>query len=278
VDELARFMPGFEIYLQFDSLRPEVYRELRGRDLLETKLKALERLNAAGLSTTLVMTLKKGLNDREIGDVVRFALEQPCVRGVTLQPIQDAGRNTQFDPARDRLTLGEARRLLLEQQRLFEPRDIIPVPCHPDCLAMGYALKLDGKVVPLSGRIDPEALLRAEHSTIVYEKSDSVREHLIQLFSTAASPSSAADTLGQLLCCLPQMNLTGGLSYQNVFRVLFVKFLDAHDFDVRSVKRSCIHIVHPDGRLIPFDTYNMFFREGRQLPAPLVQLRAQPRV
>ncbi|HEX2675258.1 MAG TPA: hypothetical protein VHM19_01425, partial [Polyangiales bacterium] len=96
------------------------------------------------------------------------------------------------------------------------------------------------------------------------EKSDSVREHLIQLFSTAASPSSAAETLGQLLCCLPQMNLTAGLSYQNVFRVLFVKFLDVHDFDVRSVKRSCIHIVHPDGRMIPFDTYNLFYRDERE--------------
>jgi uncharacterized radical SAM superfamily Fe-S cluster-containing enzyme len=272
-DQLAAFMPGFEIYLQFDSLRPETYRVLRGRDLLESKLQAIERLNAAGLSTTLVMTLKKGLNDDELGAIVRFALEQPCVRGVTFQPIQDAGRNVAFDPARDRLTLGGARQLLLQQQSLFAARDIIPVPCHPDCLAMGYALKLDGQVVPLSGEIDPEALLKAEHSTIVYERSDSMRNHLIQLFSTAASPDTAASTLGQLLCCVPQPRLAAGLSYENVFRVLFVKFLDPHDFDVRSVKRSCIHIVHPDGRLIPFDTYNLFYRPGRQLPSPLVTLR-----
>jgi len=30
---------------------------------------------------------------------------------------------------------------------------------------------------------------------------------------------------------------------------------------VRSVKKTCIHIVHPDGRLIPFDTYNLFYRD-----------------
>jgi hypothetical protein len=137
--------------------------------------------------------------------------------------------------ARDRLTLGEARTRLLEQQDVFAARDVIPVPCHPDCLAMGYALKLDGQVVPLSGRMDPQALLRAEHSTIVYERSDSVRQHLLQLFSTAASPNSAAGIIGQLLCCLPQMQLGSDLSYRNVFRVLFVKFMDAHDFDVRSV-------------------------------------------
>lgn len=264
VDRLAAFMPGFEIYLQFDSLRPHVYQALRGQDLLETKLEALERLNSAGLSTTLVTTLKKGLNDDELGDIVRFALTQRCVRGVTFQPVQDAGRNHAFDPGRDRLTLGEARTRLLQQDPLFAPEDIIPVPCHPDCLAMGYALKLGDRVVPLSGSIDPDKLLAAEHSTIVYERSDVMRNHLLELFSTASSPAGAATTLGQLLCCLPRVDLRGGLSYENVFRVLFVKFLDAHDFDVRSVKRSCIHIAHPDGRLIPFDTYNLFYRDQKE--------------
>ena len=41
-----------------------------------------------------------------------------------------------------------------------------------------------------------------------------------------------------------------------------MQFIDAHAFDVRSVKKSCIHFVHPDdGRLIPFDTYNLFYRD-----------------
>ena len=52
---------------------------------------------------TLVVTLKKGLNDDEIGTIVDFALKQPCVRGVTFQPIQAAGRLEQYDPATDRL-------------------------------------------------------------------------------------------------------------------------------------------------------------------------------
>jgi uncharacterized radical SAM superfamily Fe-S cluster-containing enzyme len=270
-EQLASYMPGFEIYLQFDSLRPGPYETLRGQDLLETKLKAIERLNEVGLSTTLVTTLKRGANDDELGDIVEFALRQRCIRGVTFQPIQDAGRNEGFDPAHDRLTLGEARQRLLAQHSLFGPADLIPVPCHPDCLAMGYALKIDGQAVPLSGRIDPQALLGAESSTIVYERSHVVREHLVALFSTGNSPEAQADKLGQLLCCLPKIDLRRGLTYENVFRVLFLKFLDPHDFDVRSVKRSCIHIVHPDGRMIPFDTYNLFYRDD--LEARLVTLR-----
>jgi 7,8-dihydro-6-hydroxymethylpterin dimethyltransferase len=56
------------------------------------------------------------------------------------------------------------------------------------------------------------------------------------------------------------------LGYKNLFRVLIVQFIDAEAFDVRSVKKSCIHIAHPDGRrLIPFDTFNMFYRDELEL-------------
>jgi uncharacterized radical SAM superfamily Fe-S cluster-containing enzyme len=68
------------------------------------------------------------LNDNEIGKTIDYALEQPCIRGVTFQPIQDAGRLESFDPATDRLTLTEARRKILEQTSAFKPEDIIPVP------------------------------------------------------------------------------------------------------------------------------------------------------
>jgi uncharacterized radical SAM superfamily Fe-S cluster-containing enzyme len=187
------------------------------------------------------------------------------VRGITFQPVQHAGRTEGFDPGRDRMTLGEVRSRLLAQQDIFAAEDVIPVPCHPDCLAMAYALKRGGAVVPLSRTIDKRVLLDAEHSTIVYEKSPEIRSSVFELFSTAHSPSSSAGALRQLLCCLPNVDAPSALHYENVFRVLILQFLDAHNFDVRSVKRSCIHIVHPeDGRLIPFDTYNMFYRDQKE--------------
>jgi 7,8-dihydro-6-hydroxymethylpterin dimethyltransferase len=67
------------------------------------------------------------------------------------------------------------------------------------------------------------------------------------------------------------------LNYRNVFRVLIVQFLDAHAFDVRSVKKTCIHIVHPDGRLIPFDTCTLFYRDDLERTR-LAALRGQDHV
>jgi len=260
VRRLAAYMPDFEIYLQFDSFEKNALMELRGADLRRIREQALEHLNEFSISTTLVVTLKKGLNDGEIGKIIDFALQQPCVRGVTFQPIQAAGRLEGFDPAKDRLTLTEVRRGILEQSSVFKPEDIIPVPCHPDSLAMGYALKLDDKVVPLTGMIDPKILIEGGRNTIVYEQDDAVRENIFRLFATNHSPQSSAGSLHDLLCCLPRV-LAPELSYNNVFRVLIMQFIDAYAFDVRSVKKSCVHIVHPDGRLIPFDTYNLFYRD-----------------
>lgn len=261
---LAEALPDGEVYLQFDSFERNALMELRGADLRRVREQALERLNRLGISTTLVVTLKKGLNDGEVGRIIDFALTQDCVRGVTFQPIQAAGRLEHFDPATDRLTLTEVRRRILEQTSVFRPEDVIPVPCHPDSLAMAYALKLDGKVVPLTGMIEPEVLINGGRNTILYEQDQAVRDGVFKLFATNHSPESGAQSLRDLLCCLPRIATSPNLTYKNIFRVLIVQFIDAYSFDVRSVKKTCIHIVHPDGRLIPFDTYNLFYRDGLQ--------------
>ena len=268
---LAGYMPDFEVYLQFDSLEPGPLLALRGVDLRDVHTRALERLNRLGISTTLVVTLKKGLNDGEIGRIIDFAVTQPSVRGVTFQPVQTAGRLEHFDPATDRLTLTEVRRRILEQTTLFRPEDLIPVPCHPDSLAMAYALKIDGRLIPLTGLIDPKVLIEGGRNTIVYEGDDAVREGVFRLFATNHSSESSAQSLRDLLCCLPRLDAPADIGYRNIFRVLIMQFIDAYSFDVRSVKKTCVHIVHPDGRLIPFDTYNLFYRDDleRSRLAPL---------
>jgi 7,8-dihydro-6-hydroxymethylpterin dimethyltransferase len=269
-ERLAEYMPGFEVYLQFDSFEQEALLALRGADLRQVREQALEKLNKFGISTTLVVTLKKGLNDGEIGQIIDYALKQPCVRGVTLQPIQAAGRLEDYDSASDRLTLTEVRRNILEQTKVFQPEDIIPVPCHPDSLAMAYALKIDDKVIPLTSLIDPQVLINGSRNTIMYEQDDALHAHIFKLFATNHSPQSGAASLRDLLCCLPQAAAPEGLGYENIFRIIIMQFIDAYSFDVRSVKKTCVHIVHPDGRLIPFDTYNLFYRDD------LEKTRLQP--
>lgn len=261
--QLASYQPDFEIYLQFDSFKPEALQQLRGKDLAEVRIKALEHLNQFNLATTLVVTLQKGVNDDEIGKIIDFALRQPCVRGVTFQPTQVAGRTENFDPATDRITLTDVRTKILEQTTVFEANDLIPVPCNPDALVMGYALKLNGQVFPMTRYVDPAHLLNNSRNTIVYEQDAVLHSQLLKIFSTGISVDRVENDFKQLLCCLPEIHAPG-LSYNNLFRIIIMRFIDAYDFDVRAIKKSCVHIVHKDGRVIPFETMNMLYRDDKE--------------
>lgn len=262
-EKLASYMPDFEIYLQFDSFKPEALEQLRGRDLTDVRIKALEHLNKLNLSTTLVVTLQKGLNDNEVGKIIEFALQQRCVRGVTFQPVQAAGRLEQFNPETDRITMTDVRQHILDQSTLFQPNDLIPVPCNPDALVMGYALKLAGEVFPLTRYIDPAHLLDNSRNTIVYEQDTVLHEKMIKIFSTGISVDRVEENMNQLLCCLPNIEAPG-LTYENLFRIIIMRFIDAYDFDVRAIKKSCVHIVSKSGNIIPFETMNMFYRDEKE--------------
>ncbi len=277
-ERLKAYEPHFELYLQFDSFQRTALMTLRAADLRGVHARALERLNELNLSTTLVVTVRRGVNDDELGAIVDFAVSQPCVRGVTFQPVQAAGRLERyedgFSPDRDRLTLTEVRRRLLRQTDAFEPEDIIPVPCHADSVAMAYALKRGGKLMPLTGMVDPEVLISAGRNTISYESDQGVRGRLFDLFSTRHSSATQATALQDFL------RAAGGgeappLTKEDIFRVLIIQFMDAHSFDLRSIRKSCVHILHPDGqRAIPFDTYNLLYR-GELEERVLAPLRAE---
>ncbi|MFZ4580314.1 MAG: radical SAM protein [Myxococcota bacterium] len=263
-ERLAACKPHFEVYLQFDSLRGDRLKVLRGEDLTRDRDRALAVLEELGVSTSLVVTLVPGVNDDEIGDILRHALTFRCVRGVTLQPMQAAGRTPALGPDVERLTSGGVRRRILEQCDVFRPEDIVPVPCHSDSLAMAYAFKVMGAVAPLSSILDPTILLASDRNSLLYEHDRELGRKLYDAFSARHSPSSHTAALRELLDCLPDAGCLGPLTYENVFRLMIIQFMDAASLELRAVQRSCIHIIHPDGRLVPFDTFNVLHRPGNE--------------
>jgi uncharacterized radical SAM superfamily Fe-S cluster-containing enzyme len=262
-ERLAEFGRGFEVYLQFDSLQREALLDLRGADLRRIRDEALATLDALGISTTLVMTVKRGVNDDEVGAVIRHASGLGCVRGVTLQPVQDAGRVEGYDAALHRLTVSELRRRIVEQSGVFSLDDVVPVPCNPDTLAMAYAIRTPEGLQPLTRYLDPRTLVEGAANTIVFERDPGLKAQVFRLFSTNHSPQSQAGCLSELMCCLPRVAAPEALDYRHVFRVLIVQFMDALSLDIRALKKSCIHMARPDGRLIPFESHNLFYRDER---------------
>ncbi|CAN5866677.1 hypothetical protein BH23ACT12_BH23ACT12_03290 [soil metagenome] len=111
---LAGLSPKPRIYLQFDGLSEATSVALRGRDLTKTKEQALDACAEAGLVVILAAAVERGLNEHEVGDIVRFGIAHPAVRGVAFQPVTHSGRHPQFDPM-DRVTNSEVIHRLAEQ-------------------------------------------------------------------------------------------------------------------------------------------------------------------
>jgi uncharacterized radical SAM superfamily Fe-S cluster-containing enzyme len=262
VEQLKEFTPGFEIYLQFDSLKPDALANLRGANLTQVRHKAMENLEAAGISTTLVAVIKKGVNDDEIGAIIDYALGYKCVRGITFQPVQDAGRNDGFDPNQNRMFLTDIRRAIAEQSPHFKLDDVIPLPCNPEHISIAYGLRNGRNVLPLTSLIPKEVWIDSAPNAIAFEKYPELKQSIYDLFSLSSTEWNQAERLGALLCCIPTFPVPDSLSYDNIFRIVIVEFMDKYNFDIGAVKRSCIHFVTTRGKIIPFETYNLFYRDG----------------
>ena len=260
-DRLAAYMPRFEVYLQFDSLKRDALMDIRGADLTSIREEALKALEARGVSTTLVMTVKKGVNDDEIADVILYALKWKCVRGVTIQPVQDAGRNEQFEAKLHRIVLSEVRKRAAEAG-VFALDDLIPLPCNPEQISIAYGLRNGDMVMPLTALIPRELLVAEAPNTVAFENFPGLHQKVLDLFSLPGASGDASEKINALLCCLPEVKAPETLGYASTFRVVISQFLDRWNFDLGGVKRSCVHFVEPDGKIYPFDTYNTFYRTG----------------
>jgi uncharacterized radical SAM superfamily Fe-S cluster-containing enzyme len=262
VAELATMKQGFEVYLQFDSMKAENLKAIRGADMRRIRQQALEALEAHGISTTLVAVIKKGRNDDEVADIVRHALEWSCVRGVTFQPVQAAGRTDGFDPATERFLLTDIRRAIVEGNTGFAAGDMIPLPCNPESISIGYALRNGRQVAPITAMIPKDVVVGEIPNAVTFEKFPELKRRIFDFFSLSTNDQNAGSRMEALLCCLPGIETPGEIGYENLFRIAISEFLDPYNFCISRVKRSCVHFVTPDRGIIPFDTYNLLYRDG----------------
>ncbi|MDZ7885117.1 MAG: radical SAM protein [Mycobacterium sp.] len=183
----ARCGPGHHvgIYLQFDGFDERTHREIRGRDLREIKRRALDNCAEAGLAVTLVAAVERGLNDHELGAIIRHGIEHPAVRSVAFQPVTHAGRHVQFDPM-TRITNSDVVHAIAEQlPEWFTASDFFPVPCcFPTCRSVTYLLTDGSSVLPIPRLLDVEDYLDYVSNRVVPDLG--IREALEKLWSASA--------------------------------------------------------------------------------------------
>ena len=140
------------VFLQFDGTRDEIYQALRGKALLQTKLDAIHTCSEVRVGVTLVPTVVKGVNDKDLGEIVSFACDYlPTVRGIHFQPASYFGRIPYIPKSDDRYTLDRLMADLSEQAGV-SPGSFMPSRCdHPLCgFHSSFLITPHGRLKPVS--------------------------------------------------------------------------------------------------------------------------------
>ena len=249
------------IYFQFDGLRSETYQTIRGEDLLELKMLALDRMHQAGLDAVLVATIEQGVNTNEVGAILEFGLQHPAVRGVVFQPVTHVGRHIDFDPMK-RVTIPDVIHGIVDQtEGRFVLEDFVPVPCcFPTCQVNSYVFVDGENTVPLPRMLDIDKYLDYITNRALPKPplAADIQKALEGLWS-ASAVAGTEKTADQFQCaCGPGLELgyESGHLKDHIFQIAIKDFLDAYTFNVKQVMKCCVGILVPDGRIIPFCAYN----------------------
>jgi 7,8-dihydro-6-hydroxymethylpterin dimethyltransferase len=244
------------VYMQFDGFRERTHREIRGKDLRERKRRALDNCAAAGLTVTLVAAVERGMNEDEVGDIIRFGVEHPAVRSIAFQPVTHSGRHVEFDPL-TRLTNSDIIHLIAAQlPEWFRADDFFPVPCcFPTCRSISYCLVDEGRVLPVTRLVNPEDYLDYVTNRVMPDMQ--VRTALEKLYSASAMPGTPQMT-EQLECATCGIDLPVALRdlAEKAFMIVIQDFQDPYTLNVKQLMKCCVEEITPDGRMIPFCAYN----------------------
>jgi len=224
------------IYLQFDGLTSPLYSQIRGADLLATKLQAIENCRRAGLQVVLAMTVIDGTNLDQVGDVLRFALKNvDIVAGLALQPAFTSGRFEVGQPRR--LSMGDIIFTLADQcPDLISPYDFYPLGCaHPLCDCGTYLVRKADGFVPITREISPAQYRAAFDSN---------------------SPQGSA--FRDILVARSGEDVEG-------LSLVIMNYMDAGTMDLERLRECSMLVAVPDGRMLPFCSYHLTGCNGQRI-------------
>jgi len=271
------------VYLHFDGVTPAT------NPFLKIHTKALENLNKAGLGVVLVPTIIKGRNDNEIGSILKFAADHiSIVRGVNFQPVAFTGAMNDDDIDKERITIPELLDDIEAQTAgILKKDDFYPVPCvlpfsdlveaytgrpqvrftaHEHCGAATYVFVTKEGLVPVTRIVDVESLFAAiEQMANKLQKGGTINKYATLLEGVKELHSSfkkgekgsTADFWKLIGKTLISQNFDALREFHwNALFIGTMHFMDNYNYDIERVQRCCIHYATPDGKLIPFCTYN----------------------
>lgn len=234
------------VFMQFDGTEDAIYEKLRGRSLFAEKQAAIEACSDELIGVTLVPTLVPGVNDHNIGDMLKFGLERsPAVRGVHFQPVSYFGRYPGPPEDKDRITLPEVLSAIERQTGgRINILDFLPSACdHPRCGFHGDFTVLPEGLMKLTPKNQGNACCQPDGTEHLKN-----REFVSRRWKRTAVNSTGEyrddDGVIHLDYFLERVKTHG-------FTITAMAFQDAYTLDTERLRRCSLH-VYKDGKTIPF--------------------------
>ncbi|WP_024955571.1 radical SAM (seleno)protein TrsS [Sulfurospirillum arcachonense] len=242
------------IFLQFDGTDDKIYKQLRGKALLELKKKAIENCHKHGIGVVLVPTLVPKINVYNIGDIIRFGMDySPTVRGVHFQPVSYFGRIPNEPKDEDRITLPEVMDYINKQTNdMVSLTSMQPPGCENSLCSFNGNYLIEGDILkPITKRSCCSSDVKKAEVGANKAKAFVSRNWSYQKLIEQEKLSDWDKILDAL--------------QNNTFSLSAMAFQDAWNVNLERIKDCCIHVSTPNGNLIPFCMYNLTNQEGRSL-------------
>ncbi|MDD1673453.1 MAG: radical SAM protein [Methanomicrobiales archaeon] len=271
------------LYLHFDGITKDTDPHVAQHK------KAIDNCKEVGLGVMLVPTIINGRNDHQVGDIIRYAVENiKTVRGVNFQPVAFTGAASDDDIMKERVTIPDlVERIERQTDGIIRKDDFYPVPCvvaisdlveeytgkaqirfttHQHCGAATYAFVTEKGLVPINRILNVDKFFEAmKQMTEQLQKGGSINRYLTLLDgvknlhnSIRESEQGDVTQFWKLLAktiILQDFNALRDFHWNALF-IGIMHFMDRYNYDLERVQRCCIHYATPDGRLIPFCAYN----------------------
>lgn len=281
--------PNVFIYLQFDGVTPEPYIKARGRDLWPIKQKVIENARRIGTNKVVcVPTLAKGINDHQVGDIIRYVADNSdVIRFIVFQPVTFAGRIDKTKLKEMRITTSDVMRLCEEQtDGEIKKSDFFSLPMsqtlarimtkghkrhdlcvHPHCGVLALINCKKNRLFPETRLIRNEELydtmrrvfdLNRSTPRIVWALVTSLIRYVHPKLWLKVAPVVFALSWSMM------RPMTENRLWKHWFTVAVMHFMDAYNFDLDRVQGCALHYGVIDkeskGRLIPWCTMNTIYR------------------
>lgn len=263
------------VYLQWDGVRESSFMALRGRECLDFKHRAVRNCAHAGLGVVLVATVVRGINEGELGDLLRLAQQMgPAVRGLHIQPAAFFGRYPWQLEEAPRLTLPDVMAALTQQApEMVSPSHLHPPGCENELCSFSAVYRR----VQKNGTCGLEWLPDAGQSccspapqpgeAVPPSAAEGARKarQFVAMHWKGGGPEQQDASEAQISGTDGFSRFLAQAGAEQRFTLSAMAFQDALSLDLDRVRGCCIHVVRPDGRMIPFCLHNLTASNGTRL-------------